>query len=130
MWVPLIENGELDSIGARYFIKRNIDNLLIKSPEIDAILLGCTHYPVLQEVIKEYVPEHVQTLTQGKIIAESLKDYLLRHPDMDSKCTKNGLTTYLTTGSAKDFDKRASSFLDQTIESSRVESLLTEEVYI
>lgn len=130
MWVPLIENGELDSIGARYFIKRNIDNLLIKSPEIDAILLGCTHYPVLQEVIKEYVPEHVQILTQGKIIAQSLKDYLLRHPDMDSKCTKNGLTTYLTTGSAEDFDKRASSFLDQTIGSSRVESLLTEEVYI
>ena len=123
MWVPLIENGELDSEGARYFIKRNIDNLLIQSNEIDTILLGCTHYPVLADVIREYIPEHIQLLPQGGIVANSLKDYLTRHPEMKEKCLKDGQTTYLTTGSAEDFDKRATSFLSEEIYSSRIENL-------
>ena len=123
MWVPLIENGELDSEGARYFIKRNINQLLNQSEEIDTLLLGCTHYPVLYDIIREYMPSHIQILPQGHIVASSLDDYLHRHPEMNEKCRTNGLTTYLTTGSSKDFDKRASSFMNQKVSSERIENL-------
>ena len=123
MWVPLIENGELDSEGARFFIKRNINNLLSRSTEMDTILLGCTHYPVLYDIIKQYVPAHVQVCSQGKIVAESLQDYLFRHPKMATRCTAHGVTTYLTTGSASDFDKRVSSFIGEKVKSHRVNSL-------
>ena len=130
MWVPLIENGELDSEGARFFIKRNIDHLLSHSIEIDTILLGCTHYPVLIDIIKEYVPSHVRVLPQGNIIAQSLKDYLMRHPEIDEKCNKNGITTFLTTGSSQDFNKRASSILNEKVNSTRIDSLIIEEAFM
>ncbi|MEE9372488.1 MAG: glutamate racemase [Saprospiraceae bacterium] len=127
MWVPLIENGEFDSEGARYFINRNIQNLLSQSPQIDTILLGCTHYPVLYDVIQEYIPPHIKIIAQGKIIAKSLKAYLQRHPEIDKMCHKENYTTFLTTGSAVDFNKRASSLLNSKVLSTRVESLIVGE---
>jgi len=127
MWVPLIENGEFASEGARYFIKRDVEKLLSQSDKIDAILLGCTHYPVIKQIVEEYIPDHIEVIPQGRIIADSLKDYLHRHPEMDIKCTKGGASTFLTTGSAADFDHRASSFLDEKVHSVRIESLAIDQ---
>ena len=97
MWVPLVENNEFDKEGADYFIKKNINSLLVKNNKIDSIILGCTHYPLLISKIKKYLPENIKLLSQGKIVAESLKDYLHRHPEIDKNCTKSGIYKFLTT---------------------------------
>jgi len=89
MWVPLVENNEYDSEGADYFIKKDIENLLEKSSQIDTILLACTHYPLLIEKIRKYLPEKAKVISQGMIVAKSLEDYLIRHPEIELKCSKN-----------------------------------------
>ncbi len=121
MWVPLIENNEHINEGANYFVKKHVDNLIEKDAEIDAIILGCTHYPLLSDKIKSYLPNGVEVISQGKIVAESLADYLDRHPEMDEKCSKNGTCTYLTTESPGKFASSASIFLNETIEAIHVE---------
>src|ERR1700753_3916758 len=80
LWVPLIENGEHDKPGADYFVKQYLDQVIAQSTDIDTILLACTHYPLLQSKIEAYLPKHIKTISQGGIVAESLKDYLGRHP--------------------------------------------------
>jgi glutamate racemase len=117
MWVPLVENNEFDNPGADYFIKKHLDNLLANSPNIDAILLACTHYPLLIKKIRQFLPSHVTVLSQGEIVASSLKDYLKRHPDLEKVCSKNGSRTFYTTDSAEQFDERASIFFDGIITS-------------
>lgn len=117
MFVPLIENAEHDSEGADYFVKKHIDNLLAKSPDIDLILLGCTHYPLLLPKIKAFLPPHIKVLTQGDIVAHSLKDYLKRHPEIDNLCSKNGQRHFLTTDSPTLFDQKSSIFFGKKIES-------------
>lgn len=116
MWVPLVETGEYRSAGADYFVKRHIDNLLSRDPEIDTLILGCTHYPLLIDKIKQYIPDGVRIVTQGAAVAESLRSYLLRHPQMEALCTKNGTTTFCTTESGGKFGDRASLFLEHPIE--------------
>lgn len=123
MWVPLVENGELDSEGARFFIKRDLDELMSCSSNIDTVLLGCTHYPVIAPIIREYLPKNVRIVSQGPIVANSLADYLHRHRKIDDQCSKSGMQTYLTTGSCDDFDRHASEFLGFDISSQRVENL-------
>jgi glutamate racemase len=120
MWVPLIENGELDNEGAKYFIKKNIDSLLSQSNKIDTILLGCTHYPLLQETIKKIIPANIQLLSQGSIVAVALKDYLVRHPEIASKCSKNKEKRFLTTDDTNDFDKHGSAFFGEAIASRHI----------
>jgi glutamate racemase len=115
MWVPLVENGESDSSGADYFVKRHLDALMSRDPQIDTLLLGCTHYPLLLHKIRQYTPASVRILTQGMHVARSLKDYLLRHPEMDAKCTRHGTTTYYTTEDAAFFSRPASLFLGKNI---------------
>lgn len=115
MWVPIVENKEFDSPGANYFVKKYIDLLLSQSDEIDTIILGCTHYPLLIEKIRQYVPQDIKILPQGKIVADSLADYLLRHPEIESKCSKNGSRKFLTTESPEKFQELASIFLDSSI---------------
>ncbi len=110
IWVPLIENNEFNNIGADYFIKKHIDNLLEKSNDIDTILLGCTHYPLLQDKIKQLLPQNIELLSQGKIVSKSLKDYLFRHSALESLCSKNGKTTFYTTDSTEIFDQQAEIF--------------------
>ncbi|HEX4375465.1 MAG TPA: glutamate racemase, partial [Puia sp.] len=83
MWVPLIENNEHNSAGADYFVKEGIDTLMSQSKNIDTILLGCTHYPLLINKIRQYVSPEIQIISQGKIVADSLADYLKRHPEID-----------------------------------------------
>ncbi|MCE3228920.1 MAG: Glutamate racemase [Bacteroidetes bacterium] len=117
MWVPLIENNEYDNAGADYFIKKHIDSLMKKSPEIDAIILGCTHYPLIADKIKKYLPKGVELLSQGKIVSEGLKDYLNRHPEMDNNCSKSGKLEFYTTDLPETFDKAATLFFGKEIKS-------------
>lgn len=116
MWVPLVENNEYESEGADYFVKKNLDNILAKDPDIDTLILGCTHYPLLLHKIKKVLPKEVTALPQGEYIAHSLKDYLRRHPEMDGACTKNGETHYFTTESSEKFSGAATIFLNKEIE--------------
>ncbi len=115
MWVPLIENGEAASPGASYFVKQEVDRLLSKEPDIDTIILGCTHYPILIDKIRKYVPEGITVLPQGKLVGESLVNYLSRHPEMERRLTKGGSCIYLTTENADKFDESASIFLSQPV---------------
>lgn len=120
MWVALVENGEADSPGADYFVKKDLDAILSKDKLIDTLILGCTHYPLLLKKINEYAPKSLQIISQGEYIASSLKDYLERHPEMEQVCTKNGTIQYQTTESAEKFKESASIFLNKEIEVKRV----------
>ena len=117
MWVPLVENGEFDTHGADYFVKKNLHNVFEKGKSIDVILLGCTHYPLLKGKIEEYLPVAVKLISQGEIVAESLANYLQRHPEIESQCSKNSIQQFYTTDSAEDFDNRASMFYGQPVKS-------------
>ena len=121
LWVPLVENNEYASPGADYFIKKDIDELLIQSAEIDTILLACTHYPLLVGKIKKYIPPNVQLISQGEIVAASMENYLLRHPEIEERCSKNGQIQFYTTDSVKDFDKHSAVFFGRPVNSNHVE---------
>ena len=114
MWVPLVENKEYDGDGADYFVKKYIDTILQKDPDIDTLILGCTHYPLLLQKIRQYTPSHIRLVTQGEYVSESLKDYLSRHPDMDARCSKNKRREFFTTESVEKFRESASVFLHCT----------------
>ena len=115
MWVSLVENNESQDEGADYFIRKYIDQLLSKDPQIDTVILGCTHFPILLPKIRQYIPDHISVIAQGEYVAESLKDYLKRHPEMNAKCTKNGNCQFYTTEAEEKFSESASTFLKQQI---------------
>jgi glutamate racemase len=118
LWVPLIENGESDQPGADYFVKKYLDQVLAQSDQIDTILLACTHYPLLQEKIRAYLPAHIKVVPQGDIVAKSLKDYLKRHPEMEHKLTRGGTQQFFTTSDdTADFDHHASNFFGEQVKS-------------
>lgn len=117
MWVPLVENNEFDKPGADYFIKKHIDNLLQNSGDIDAIILACTHYPLLVNKIKEFLPPNIKVVAQGEIVAEGLKDYLLRHPEIDINCSKNSHLSFYTTDSTEIFNANAEKFFGSKVDS-------------
>lgn len=123
MWVPLIENNEYESEGAAYFIQKNLNRLLAADADIDTIILGCTHYPLLQDIIKSYIPERMKVVSQGEIVAASLQDYLLRHPELEIRCTKNGVCRYFTTESVEKFISSASVFLKKEIVAEHIDLL-------
>ena len=116
LWVPIVENNEATGAGADYFVKKRIDHILWLDPDIDTLILGCTHYPILMPKIKQYVPEGVKIVSQGEYVAESLKDYLARHTDMDARCTKNGTVRYYTTENADKFKEAARIFIAEDIQ--------------
>ena len=115
LWVPLIENNESDTPGAEYFVKKNIDQLLRLDPLIDAVILGCTHYPLLMPTILKYLPNGVRVVPQGEYVAESLRAYLDRHTDLRSRCSQGGTVSYLTTENADIFREHAQLFLNEAI---------------
>ena len=121
MWVPLIENNEFCSPGADYFVERDVRKLLAADPSIDTIMLGCTHYPLLEDKIKSLLPKSIQVVSQGEIVAKSLSDYLQRHPEMDKLCTKNGLIRYFSTESVEKFSSSASIFLHEEIQAEHID---------
>lgn len=120
MWVPLIENNEHNSAGADYFVKKYLDDLFAASPDIDTLILGCTHYPLMLDKIRRYTPKNVTIVTQGDIVADSLADYLQRHPEQRTPCSTNGTCTYLTTESAEKFGTAASTFLNEPIVAEKI----------
>lgn len=115
-WVPLVEYNEADSPGADYFVKKRIDQLMLLDPNIDAIILGCTHYPLLMPKIVKYVNPGIRIVPQGEYVAESLRNYFLRHPEMEAQCTKNGTVHYLTTENPDKFKESAQLFLHEDVE--------------
>lgn len=121
MWVPLIENNEFDNPGADYFIHKYISQVLNKCKDIDTVLLACTHYPVLEKSIQKQLPADTNVVTQGKLVAESLSDYLNRHQWLEQTLSNHGACTYLTTDSAVDFNKMAALFLGNEVISAQIE---------
>lgn len=121
MWVPLVEYGEADGDGADYFVEQDIRRLLDADPQLDTIVLACTHYPLLINKIRRYTPDNIRIITQGEIVAQSLADYLQRHPEMATRLSKQGTAQYLTTESAEKFASLASFFLGESVEASAVE---------
>lgn len=117
--VPLIENGEAHSEGARYFIKKYTSELIEKDDAIDTVILGCTHYPIIANEIKQALPNNVKIVAQGNIVASSLKNYLQRHPEMDNRCSKKGSVKFLTTEEPEKFSNLASLFYGQPLQASR-----------
>lgn len=116
MWVPLIEAGEHSSAGADYFVKKYLDELLEKDPQIDTLVLGCTHYPLLLPKIEAYLNRKpITVISQGAIVASSLKDYLSRHPEIERDCSKGGTCRYLTTEAADKFSESARIFIKQPV---------------
>ncbi len=120
MWVPLVENREFDGPGADYFVHKHVDALMRHDPQIDAIILGCTHYPLLLDKIRQAVPPHVQLIPQGDYVARSLHEYFKRHPEMEQRLTKGAHTQYLTTEDPLDFNEAAAMFLGRPVEAERI----------
>lgn len=120
MWVPLVENNEHQNDGADYFVKQHLQNLFTKDHRIDTLLLGCTHYPLLTDKIKKYIPDGVKVVAQGEIVAGSLRDYFQRHPEMREACTKNGTRKFLTTDDTLSFDNHAAIFFGEPVHSVHV----------
>lgn len=120
MWVPLVENHEFDSPGADYFVQKRITNLMHHDPEIDTILLGCTHYPLLLDKILKYVPSNVRVLPQGEYVANSLQQYLLRHPEMAECVTQGASCRFITTEDPAMFNESATIFLRQPVQAERI----------
>ena len=122
LWVPLIENGEYDKPGTDYYVKLYLDQLMSRSPNIDTVLLACTHYPLLANKIKQYLPAGIQIIAQGDIIAASLEDYLKRHPEMETRLTLNKTQQFFTTSDdTADFDYHAAAFFGAPVSSAFVE---------
>jgi glutamate racemase len=117
MWVPLIENHETENEGADFFIKKHVEQLMQQQSKIDAVILGCTHYPLILNKIKDYLPAQVAVLSQGSIVAQGLKDYLNRHPEMEINCSKGGQVTFYTTDLSETFDNAASLFYGSAVKS-------------
>lgn len=120
MWVPLVENREYDKPGADYFVRQQLEQLMAKDPQIDTIILGCTHYPLLLDKIRQHLPAGTNVITQGSYVAESLKDYLSRHQEMDAKCTKGGTVHYYTTDASDKFNQLASIFLREKVDARQI----------
>ena len=121
LWAAIVEAGEADTEGAEYFVRKRIGQLLEKDPEIDAIILGCTHYPLLMNALKKAVPQNITIVSQGEYVAESLSDYLDRHSEIDQHCTMNGSTRYFTTENPERFKECAALFLHEDVDVERVE---------
>jgi glutamate racemase len=117
IWVPLIENNLHDSLPGKMFIKQDIELLLAENEKIDTIVLACTHYPLVKNYLEELLPDSIQVIAQGAIVAEKLVDYLNRHPEMNLKCSKNGRTDYLTTENETIFNEKAGIFMQKQVAS-------------
>lgn len=120
MWVPLVENGEYNTPGANYFVEKYLDEIFSQSDAIDTLLLACTHYPLMIDKIREYIPKNVSVINQAEIVAASLSDYLTRHPEMNARIARNGDRAFLTTDSTESFDQKATFFYGDEIKSNIV----------
>ena len=120
MWVPLVECGEHNSPGADFFVAQYLDRLFAADPQIDTLILGCTHYPLLLPKIRQHTPRGLNIITQGPLVAASLADYLRRHPEIESRCNRGGQTRYLTTEASRKFEEMASVFTRKKISAHQI----------
>jgi glutamate racemase len=123
MWVPLVENNEHLSEGADYFVKKHIDKVITDNPDLDTLLLACTHYPLLKDKIQQFLPAHVKLLSQADIVAHSLKDYLQRHPEIVTQLSQKGERLFYTTDAPEDFTVKASTFFGEEVRARRAQGL-------
>jgi len=121
MWVPIVENNEIGTPGADYFVEKNLVRLFEQDVDIDTVILGCTHYPLLIDSIKNYLPaKQINVIEQGKIVADSLRDYLVRHPEIDEVCTKQASLNFLTTEQVELFETRAEQFMGRQVKAQKI----------
>lgn len=121
LWAAIVEANEADSEGAEYFVRKRINQLLEKDADIDTLILGCTHYPLLMKALKKAVPPGIRIIPQGDLVVESLANYFVRHPDMDDRCSKNGQVRFLTTESPQRFQECAEFFLHRPVEAEHID---------
>lgn len=121
LWVPIIENDQINTAGAAYFFRKDIEALIDSDPSIDTVLLGCTHYPLAAGLIRKFLPDTIRLISQGPVTAASLKDYLLRHPELEGQCSRGGHIRYFTTDSTADFNIHSGLFLGERVESEHVD---------
>ncbi len=119
MWVPLVENNEFGGDGADYFVRKHIESLLAADGQIDIVILGCTHYPLLLKKIRRFLPGHIKVVCQGEIVAAALSDYLIRHPEIAERCSCRGRRDFYTSEKAEVFDRYATLFYGRAIRSRR-----------
>lgn len=119
-WVPLVENNEIDSEGADYFVEKDIKALLAQDKDIDTIVLACTHYPLLMPLIKKHTPKHIQILGQGELVAKSLEEYLARHPEVEKRNSTHSSLQFFTTDDAIDFEEKAKIFFEKEVKASHI----------
>jgi glutamate racemase len=120
LWVPLVENRESEGDGADYFVKKDISLLMAQCADIDTVILGCTHYPLLINKIRRYMPQGVNVIQQGPIVADSLADYLMRHPEIERHCSRGGTCRYFTTEDPDHFSPLASVFVNEPVNAHRI----------
>ena len=120
MWVPLVENNEHQGEGADFFVKKHLDALMAKDPSIDTVLLACTHYPLLLDKINQFIPGNIRVISQGEIVANSLVDYLERHPEMENRLSRNGTRRFCTTDDTVDFEQNAILFYGAPVEAEKI----------
>ena len=121
MWVPLIENNETNNAGGDFFIRKYVEELLAQSKDIDAVILGCTHYPLIEDKIKQYLPKGTEVLSQGPIVAKGLRDYLMRHPEMENRCSKSGGVQFYTTDNVDNFNALAGMFYGRPVSAHKLD---------
>lgn len=121
LWVPMIENDELDTKALDDVTRRYVDALLGKSPQIDSVLLACTHYPLIHQSIRKHLPDHIRIVSQGELVALALRDWLNRNEWMDSICTKNSTMEFYTTDDTERFNEKASLFFGEPVASQHCE---------
>jgi glutamate racemase len=121
MWVYLVEHNQMNGEGADYFVKQHVNRILARNPEIDTLLLACTHYPLLIKTIKKFVPDSIKLVTQGGIVAEKLIDYLSRHSEIETGLMKGKQRDFVTTDDASTFDLQASMFFGDSISARHIE---------
>lgn len=120
LWVPFIENGDYKGDGVDYWIRHDLEQLFAQDAAIDTVLLACTHYPLLEHKIRKYLPEGVKLISQGPIVADSLADYLRRHPELESTLSKGGSKSFFTTDAASDFEEHATTFFGEAVKAQHV----------
>jgi glutamate racemase len=123
MWVPLVENNEINTPAAEYFVQKHVEALLSQDSDIDTIILACTHYPLLIDQIMKFIPDHIKILDQGSLVADKLDDYLKRHQEIEERCTKGGKAKFMTTGAVDLFEENAEVFFGKKIKAGHIELL-------
>ncbi|MBN2339795.1 MAG: glutamate racemase [Acidobacteria bacterium] len=120
MWVPLVENHECDGAGADFFVGRDIGRLLERDPLVDTLVLGCTHYPLLEERVRAHLPAGIRVVSQGEIVARSLAHYLERHPEISARCSRTGGRALYTSENPAVFDRSAALFYGRPVRSGHI----------